>query len=171
MKALTLTQPWATLVAIGAKKIETRSWKTDYRGPLAIHAAQGFGKGGKFEFLATCAEDPFKAVLYPYFQSLGGKDELFPFELANVIPRGAIIATCELVHVKRLIRTSFSSLPDEQYSWNGQRWDLSDQERAFGDYTPGRYAWLLGNIQKLENPIPAKGALSLWEWDEKGWNK
>ena len=31
MKALTLTQPWATLVAIGAKRIETRIWRTDYR--------------------------------------------------------------------------------------------------------------------------------------------
>ena len=34
VKALTLTQPWATLVAIGAKRIETRSWSTRYRGPL-----------------------------------------------------------------------------------------------------------------------------------------
>ena len=42
MKVLTLTQPWATLVAIGAKRIETRSWSTKYRGPLAIHAAKGF---------------------------------------------------------------------------------------------------------------------------------
>ena len=39
VKVLTLTQPWATLVAIGAKKIETRSWSASYRGPLAIHAA------------------------------------------------------------------------------------------------------------------------------------
>jgi hypothetical protein len=44
MKALTLTQPWATLVAIGAKTIETRSWPTSYRGPLAIHAAKGYPK-------------------------------------------------------------------------------------------------------------------------------
>lgn len=38
MKAITLMQPWATLVAIGAKRLETRSWSTNYRGPLAIHA-------------------------------------------------------------------------------------------------------------------------------------
>ena len=44
MKALTLTQPWATLVALGHKKVETRSWSTYYRGPLAIHAAIGFPK-------------------------------------------------------------------------------------------------------------------------------
>lgn len=34
MRGLSLTQPWATLVAIGAKKIETRSWTTTYRGAL-----------------------------------------------------------------------------------------------------------------------------------------
>ncbi len=40
MKAISLLQPWATLVAIGAKRIETRSWATNYRGPLAIHASK-----------------------------------------------------------------------------------------------------------------------------------
>lgn len=39
MKALTIWQPWATAIAIGAKRIETRSWETHYRGPIAIHAA------------------------------------------------------------------------------------------------------------------------------------
>jgi hypothetical protein len=38
VKALTLHQPWASLVAAGVKMIETRSWSTRYRGPLAIHA-------------------------------------------------------------------------------------------------------------------------------------
>lgn len=39
MKALSLWQPWAELMANGTKAIETRSWCTNYRGPLAIHAA------------------------------------------------------------------------------------------------------------------------------------
>lgn len=39
VKALTLYQPWASAIAFGAKSIETRSWRTDYRGPIAIHAA------------------------------------------------------------------------------------------------------------------------------------
>ena len=41
VRILTLWEPWATLMAIGAKRIETRSWATRYRGPLAIHAARG----------------------------------------------------------------------------------------------------------------------------------
>ena len=40
MKALSLWQPWASLVALRVKTIETRSWSTSYRGPLAIHAAK-----------------------------------------------------------------------------------------------------------------------------------
>lgn len=39
MKAITLFNPWATLVALGMKQYETRSWSTGHRGPLAIHAA------------------------------------------------------------------------------------------------------------------------------------
>lgn len=39
MKALSLRQPWASLIADGRKTIETRAWRTRYRGPLAIHAS------------------------------------------------------------------------------------------------------------------------------------
>ena len=39
IKAITLWQPWASFMALDLKKNETRSWGTDYRGPLAIHAA------------------------------------------------------------------------------------------------------------------------------------
>ena len=42
MKAITLTQPWASAIALGWKRIETRSWYTSYRGPLLIHAAKTF---------------------------------------------------------------------------------------------------------------------------------
>ena len=38
MKALTIKEPYATLIRNGVKTIETRSWKTNYRGPLYIHA-------------------------------------------------------------------------------------------------------------------------------------
>jgi hypothetical protein len=38
MKALTLYQPWATLMALGAKMIETRPKKWKHTGPVAIHA-------------------------------------------------------------------------------------------------------------------------------------
>jgi len=148
MKSLTLTQPWATLVAIGAKRIETRSWSTNYRGPLAIHAA----KGATPEVLRLVFVDPFKSVL----NSAG-------YKLFTQLPRGAIVATCQLVSVigTRVINHA-------PYEWNGpdgriHRFDLTEQERDFGDYTPGRFAWLLSDVQELPKPVPARGALSLWE--------
>ena len=47
MKALTLHQPYASAIALGLKHFETRAWKTTYRGPVAIHAAQCVPKYAK----------------------------------------------------------------------------------------------------------------------------
>lgn len=47
MKALTLTQPWASLVVLGEKHCETRSWRTSHHGRLAIHAAATQRYGAK----------------------------------------------------------------------------------------------------------------------------
>ncbi len=49
MKCISLIQPWATLIIHGAKRFETRGWRTLYRGPLTIHASGCFpsGKSGK----------------------------------------------------------------------------------------------------------------------------
>jgi hypothetical protein len=44
MKVITLKQPWASLVAYGIKKYEFRTWKTNYRGKLLIHAGAGIDK-------------------------------------------------------------------------------------------------------------------------------
>ncbi len=44
---------------------------------------------------------------------------------------------------------------------------INGKEFMFGDYTPGRYAWILANVRRIE-PVPAKGMQRLWEWDEKG---
>ena len=47
MKVLTIRQPWATLIMLGLKKYEFRSWKTNYRGELLIHAGKGIDKEGR----------------------------------------------------------------------------------------------------------------------------
>jgi hypothetical protein len=155
MRCLTLTQPWATLVAIGAKQIETRSWRTSHRGPLAIHAAAGVGSlGGKRGFQDLCDTEPFRSVL-----AIAG------IQSAADLPLGCVLATCTLVSV----------VPTRQMTngsscwWDGPdgrryAYTLSDQERAFGDYTAGRFAWLLADVVALSAPVPARGSLGLWEW-------
>jgi hypothetical protein len=48
---------------------------------------------------------------------------------------------------------------------DGATWEITPRERAFGDYTPGRYAWLLKDVRHLPAPMAAKGKLGLWEVD------
>ena len=145
MKALTLTQPWATLVAMGAKRIETRSWSTSYRGPLAIHAGAGPSTFGWPQLNHICNHtEPFRSVL-----KLDGRH---PYE---ALPTGAIVAVAELVGVVPVTSVHQHTLID---------WPLTQQERAFGDYSAGRYAWLLADVRALPEPIPARGALGLWDW-------
>lgn len=44
MRCITIRQPWATLIALGEKEFETRSWRTAYRGELGIHAGMRIDK-------------------------------------------------------------------------------------------------------------------------------
>ena len=139
VKALTLTQPWATLVAAGEKKIETRSWATHYRGPIAIHAAKNY---------PTCARDlamkpPFAAALHRTF----GAD-------APALPLGAVVAVVELTDCVRIE----SPLPP----WTPQ---AGSDEYAFGSYSVGRFMFRFTAILPLTESLPARGALGIWEWD------
>ncbi len=47
MKALSLTQPWATAICLGLKQWETRSWPTHFRGEVCIHASKSFPRWAK----------------------------------------------------------------------------------------------------------------------------
>lgn len=131
MKALSLTQPWATLVAIGTKRIETRSWQTSFRGRIYIHAAKKFPRWAQDLAQET---QPFADVLNRPNEEL---------------PRGALVAIANLVSI---YRTETDIMMDPQ-------------ERAFGDYTPGRFAWVLEDVEPLQHPIPYRGALGLFNVD------
>ena len=63
MKVLTLKQPWATLVAEGIKKYEFRSWKTNYRGKILIHAGTGIDKKELEKYKDLNLEFPSKRIL------------------------------------------------------------------------------------------------------------
>lgn len=43
-RALSIRQPWAELILLGRKRYELRRWKTSYRGPILVHAAQRIEK-------------------------------------------------------------------------------------------------------------------------------
>jgi hypothetical protein len=46
------------------------------------------------------------------------------------------------------------------------RWiDTQPTEKLCGEYAPGRFAWILEQVEPLETPVPAKGHLGLWQWE------
>ena len=63
VKVLTLKQPWATLVAEGIKKYEFRTWKTNYRGKVLIHAGAGVDKKELSRFKDLNLEYPSKKII------------------------------------------------------------------------------------------------------------
>lgn len=63
MKIITLKQPWATLVANGIKKYEFRTWKTNYRGELLIHAGKGIDKEAMSKFAHLDLKYPQSKIL------------------------------------------------------------------------------------------------------------
>jgi hypothetical protein len=144
MKAITLWQPWASLIAVGAKTIETRSWATPYRGPLAIHAA----KVTPAWVWAEISKSPCRQFLEELFPDL--QLDLLGCIKPNQFPAGVIVATCDLFSIQ-------STLDLEQV--------ITERERCFGDYSTGRYGWILHNARALNPPVPARGKQLLWEWE------
>lgn len=138
MRALSLLQPWAQLVVDGEKRIETRSWKTRYRGRLWIHASKRSDPVGR-----ELAQGDI------VFREALGR------EFWKCLPRGAIIGAAMLV----------DCVPTEQATaeWMAQFGvDDAPRQRRFGDFRPGRFAFALKSPLRLSKPLPYKGALQLW---------
>lgn len=140
MKAITILQPWATLIATGEKQFETRSWATKYRGDLAIHA-------GKKVDMDACREPVISAALARHGYT------------GYNLPTGAVVATAELVNCLKSVDTW-----TDGYELEGRRLIYSP-EYEFGDFTPGHYAWELSDVKQLPEPVPAKGQQGLWNWE------
>lgn len=116
---------------------------------MAIHASKNWPR-------------KIEAIRYtePFFSVLDKAGYIF----TGQFPTGAVIATCNLVDIyeigldflkrKTTGQVTYIPLPTED-------------ELAFGDYTPGRFAWKLEDVKILKEPITAKGKLGLWEWDAK----
>ena len=131
MKVLSLTEPYATLIKLGKKKIETRSFKTNYRGELYIHAS------------STKIPKEWK-----------NNKELMRLVDGNDLNFGYIILKCNLVDCVYM---------DEEFLDEIHKDKL---ELICGDYRLGRYAWILDDIELLDNPIFAKGRLGIWNYEE-----
>jgi activating signal cointegrator 1 len=143
MRALSLYQPWASLMAVGAKRIETRSWPTSYRGLVAIHAAKKWDA----ELRATALRKRFAACLS---EGLPIEVEFNPDDL----PRGCFVA---VGHLHRVLSTTEHAIAIPQQDTD---------EFWFGDYSEGRFMWVFDEVWKLSSPVYARGQMGLWTLDE-----
>ncbi len=148
VRGLTLYQPWASAVANGAKCLETRSWKTNYRGWLAIHAgARTVSRGEVLHFL-TGPDAAHWRWAFDLPVRLGEvPDKKLADQFRDLLPRSVIVAVCRLV----------DCLPSEQI-----RDKLSTAEKAFGDFSDSRFAWLLDDVKVVKPGLPCGGARGLW---------
>jgi activating signal cointegrator 1 len=141
IKAISLWEPWASLIRAGSKKYETRHWQTYYRGPLLICAAKG-----RRELLKEVLYDPtFQAGLTPSIIGPSvGKTILFV--TPDMLYHGQAVAIVDLVDC---IPTA--TMTTEQIG----------TDAPFGNFQPGRFAWKLENLRAIE-PFAVKGRQGLF---------
>jgi len=137
MRALSLHQPWASGLAAGVKPEETRSWSTTYRGLVAIHAAKQWNRDQREAALRLLPD-------FEGFTALGGTGMVAAatwVQDPQAWPRGVVVGVGRLVDV----------VPIEQRTAN-----------PWGDFTPGRFAWLFEDLRPLTKPWRLCGRQGLW---------
>lgn len=136
MKTITLHDPWATLVILGEKKFETRSWPTQHRGLLGIHA------GKNTQWLHLMHEEPFRSVLQKHGITHPGQ-----FKLGHMLGEVMLMECTKIIEPMQLDAAA-------------------PNEIAFGDWRTGRFAWELEVLKKYEQPFYTRGYQQLWNYEE-----
>jgi hypothetical protein len=153
MKALSLWQPWASAIFVpNLKPIETRHWSTEYRGPVAIHAAKK-SNGELVRFYNEKRNRPenaahfFKAGINSYSQ----------------LPLGYIVGIVDLVDC-----LATSKIKAEVNAENAHIFspfcapNFWPTVNTWGDFSPNRFGWCFKNIRRLVDPVPFKGLQGLF---------
>lgn len=146
MKALSLWQPWATLLINGWKRIETRGWGTSEREWIAIAATATLPPEGR----RALEKDAFQEALFHCTKRAGGYG-LRPKVRPDELPYGAILGVARLGDCREMTEERIA-----------QRRELEPMEYAFGDYEPGRFEWHIDRVTQFIEPIPCKGHQKLW---------
>lgn len=137
MKAISLWNPWAHAMALGIKRNETRSWKTDYRGDLVICSSKRKLDATGLE-VAAAYNIPPEDMVYGY-------------------------ALC-IVEVIEMARTEDFMLYADQCKLPLRV--ITGEEYDMGDYSPGRWAWITGNLRRFTRPLPVIGHQGMWDMSD-----
>jgi hypothetical protein len=157
LKAYTVYQPFAALIAVKAKKYETRGRRLNYRGTIAIHA----GKKWVDAVIADWTPEEIirmRVLLADYFPDV----EFYEDEL----PHGAVIAVADIVDCERVTAAHGSECVQTLTS-SGAINFIDGDELTFGDLSIGRYAYKLANVRRLPVPIPCRGQQGLFTLTEE----
>lgn len=146
VKALPLWQPYASLVAMGVKRVETRHFPPSRLGleagqRIAIYATLGTGPGGKAAYLAKLAELRHLLAAPPRFE--GGLHAAQVLRLADELPRGKVIATATLASAEQMTPQALV------YAWRHY-----PTEVVCGDWKVGRWAWQLTDVRTFDPFAP-----------------
>jgi hypothetical protein len=148
MLCISLWQPWSSLLVAGWKRVETRSWPIRHRGPLLVHAAKKWDA----EIRGICRHDTFRSALVAVGHD--GPD----------LPLGAIVGRVNVIDCFPTERVAVDDLNALGAPYvRGRALFVSERERAFGDYSADRFAWLCAEPFAFETPIPFRGAQGLFE--------
>ncbi|WP_313671985.1 ASCH domain-containing protein [Sphingobacterium multivorum] len=142
MKALSIKQPWASLIAHGIKDIENRTWATKHRGTIYIHAS---GKPSFNNLTLNLTHDQIDQMVLGDFCQLDSRSIAYP--------KSAIIGTVDIVDCVINHRSI---------------WAEATETSAGHAIDHIVYNWVLANPVLFDKPIlNVKGKLSLWEFDGK----
>jgi hypothetical protein len=144
LPAISLWQPYASAVALGLKKIETRHWRAPGRmigQRVAIHAAKRWDADSMQWIIDCCIIDDLRKK-----------------GVANLrdLPFGAIVATAKLDTSAQITKSLRQAL-SEKSVWG--------YELLWGNYEDGRYAWFLTEVRALREPIPCTGRQGFFRVD------
>ena len=140
MRAITIWQPYATLIMLGLKQYETRCWGTSYRGPLIIHAAKRWDDDREFDCQRVTSLMNMLEISPEHFTEEQRRHFYTP--LGNTL--GKALGVVELVDC-------------QQMSDGG-----SDFENEVGSFGDGRFGWKCASPRIFSEPISAQGKQGLW---------
>jgi activating signal cointegrator 1 len=138
LNVMSIFQPWASLLVVGARAYDVQHHPTHYRGELGIFAPLHFPDWAR------------NLAVEPEFAGPLARAGLEPWAL----PRGVLLGVADLVDVIPIVREGYVGTVA-----------MCSVERRLGDYKPGRFAYRYERIRRLREPIGHRGRAGIWHWN------
>ena len=155
MKAISVRQPWAYLILQRGKNVENRTWSTDYRGPLLIHAGRQWAShvpgSSRQRDVVSAVRVGGKLIEWPDNLARGGGKLI---EWPDNLARGAIVGMVELLGC---VPANLGMAGDRQLQ------KLVDQVKRSAWAEAGMVHWLLSAPRAFAEPILYRGKQGIFE--------